>query len=144
MALNVILSDIESERRSITVPTKTAPGTPVIFGGRPMVTITGSGDYTNGLTTTGNAVIDDLLEVGDPNGGVGLQPLEATASPTGTYAFDVTGADENTAKGAIVYITSAGALTLTAGSNTKFGIVEFFRGETSATDTAVTIGVNLG
>lgn len=144
MALNVILSDIESERRTITVPTKTAPGTPVIFGGRPMVTITGSGDYTNGLTTTGNAVIDKMLEVGEPNGGIGLQPLEATASPTGTYGFDVTGADENTTKGAIVYITSAGALTLTAGSNTKFGIVEFFRGELSATDTAVTIGVNLG
>lgn len=144
MALNVILSDIESERRSITVPTKTAPGTPVIFGGRPMVTITGSGDYTNGLTTTGNTVIDDLLDVGVGQGGIGLQPLEATASPTGTYAFPVTGATDQTAKGAIVYLTSAGALTLTAGSNTKFGIVEFFRGETSATDTAVTIGVNLG
>lgn len=144
MALNVILSDIESERRSITVPTNTPPGTPVIFGGRPMVTITGSDGYTNGLTTTGNAVIDELLEVGEPNGGVGLQSLEATASPTGTYAFPVTGATDQTAKGTIVYITSAGALTLTAGSNTKFGIVEFFRGETSDTDTAVTIGVNLG
>lgn len=148
MALNVILSDIESERRSITVPTGTAPGTPVIFGGRPMVTITGSGDYTNGLTSTGNDVIDQMLEVGEPNGGVGLQPLEATASPTGTYAFDVTGASVATAKDTPVYLITTGAnegdLTLTAGSNAKFGIVEFFRGETSATDTAVTIGVNLG
>ena len=144
MALNVIFSDIESERRTITVPTKTAPGTPLIFGGRPMVTITGSGDYTNGLPTPGNTAIDKMLEVGEPNGGIGLQPLEANASPTGTYGFDVTGADENTTNGDVVYITSGGALTLTAGSNTKFGIVEFFRGELSATDTAVTIGVNLG
>ena len=144
MALNVILSDIESERRSITVPSGTAPGTPLISGGRPMVTITGSGDYTNGLTATGNTVIDQMLEVGEPNGGVGLGPLEATASPTGTYGFDVAGATVATTKGTPVYITSAGALTLTAASNTKFGIVEFFRGEFSATDTAVTIGVNLG
>lgn len=145
MALNVILSDIESERRVITVPTQTAPGTPLIAGGRPMVTLTGSGDYTNGLTTTGNAVIDELLDIGVGRGGIGLQPLQATATPTGTYGFDVVGATDATAtNGKTVYITSAGALTLTAGSNTKFGVVEFFRGERSATDTAVTIGVNLG
>lgn len=144
MALNVILSDIESERRDAVVGSKVAPGTPKIVGGRPVVTITGSGDYTNGLTTTGNAVIDKMLEVGEPNGGIGLEPTHATVSPTGTYAFDVTGASVATVKDTVVYITSGGVLTLTAGSNTKFGIVDFFRGELSTTDTAVTIGVNLG
>lgn len=144
MALNVIFSDIESERRATTVGNDVAPGTPLIVGGRPVVTITGSGDYTNGLTSTGNTVIDQMLEVGEGQGGIGLADDQATVSPTGTYAFDVTGADKDTAPGTAVYLTSGGALTLTEGSNTKFGIVEFFRGETSATDTAVTIGVNLG
>ena len=144
MALNVIFSDIESERRATVVGNDVAPGTPLIVGGRPVVTITGSGDYTNGLTTTGNDVLDEFLNVGVGKGGIGLADNEATVSPTGTYAFDVVGATVNTAKGATVYLTSAGALTLTEGSNTKFGVVEFFRGETSATDTAVTIGVNLG
>lgn len=143
MALNVIFSDIESERRVITVATDTAPGTPVIFGGRPMVTITGSGDYDgNALTLTGPNGFSETLAGG--RGGVGLGDLEATASPTGTYAFDVTGATDQTARGTTVYLTPGGVLTLTSGGNTKFGIVEFFRGELSQTDTAVTIGVNLG
>lgn len=144
MALNVIFSDVESERRATVVGNDVAPGTPMIVGGRPVVTITGSGDYTNGLTTTGNTVLDDLLGVGEANGGVGLADDQATVSPTGTYAFPVTGASVATTPQTAVYITSGGALTLTAGSNTKFGVVEFFRGEESATDTAVTIGVNLG
>lgn len=144
MALNVIFSDVESERRATTVGNDVAPGTPLIVGGRPVVTITGSGDYSNGLTTTGNDVIDQMLEIGEGMGGIGLQDDQATVSPTGTYAFDVTGATVATDPGVAVYLTSAGALTLTEGSNTKFGIVEFFRGELSETDTAVTIGVNLG
>ena len=144
MALNVIFSDVESERRTAIVGSGVAPGTPKIVGGRPVVTITGSGDFANGLTTTGNAVIDAALEIGAGQGGVGLLPTEATVSPTGTYGFNVTGASAATARGTAVYITGGGVLTLTAGGNTKFGIVEFFRGEKSSTDTAVTIGVNLG
>ena len=144
MARNVIFSEVESERRATTVGNDVAPGTPLIVGGRPVVTITGSGDYTNGLTSTGNTVIDEMLDVGVGQGGIGLAADQATVSPTGTYAFDVAGADEDTVPGTAVYLASDGSLTLTVGSNTKFGIVEFFRGETSATDTAVTIGVNLG
>lgn len=144
MALNVIYSDIESERRPEIVGSGVAPGSPRIIGGRPVVTITGSGGYTNGLTTTGDAVIDAALEVGVGQGGIGLLPTEATVSPTGTYAFPVTGATAGTARGTAVYITAGNVLTLTSSGNTKFGIVAFFRGEKSATDTAVTIGVNLG
>lgn len=144
MALNVIFSDIESERRTAIVGSGVAAGSPRLIGGRPVVTITGSGDKTNGLTTTGNAALDKFLDVGVGQGGIGLLPTEATVTPTGTYAFPVTGATSGTARGTTVYITGGNVLTLTSSGNTKFGIVEFFRGELSGTDTAVTIGVNLG
>lgn len=144
MALNVIFSDIESERRTAVVGNDVAPGTALIIGGRPVVTLTGSGDYTNGLTSTGNDALDEFLNIGVGMGGIGLADDEATVTPTGTYAFPVTGASSATARGTAVYRTSGGLLTLTSSGNTKFGIVEFFRGEDSATDTAVTIGVNLG
>ena len=42
--------------------------------------------------------------------------------------------------GTLVYIETDGDLTLTEGTNTLFGRVEFWRGKDSATDTAVTIG----
>lgn len=143
MALNVIFSDVESERRAVPVGNDVAPGTPIIQGGRPAVTITGSRDYDgNAVSVTANGVTTVLA------GGRGGQSLPAddyaTVSYTGTYAFDVTGATASTAPGTAVYLASDGTLTTTAASNTKFGVVEFFRGELSATDTAVTIGVNLG
>lgn len=142
MALNVIYSDIESERRAVPVGNDVAPGTPIIQGGRPAVTITGSGDYDgNQITLTANGV---TTVIAGGRGGVSLPDTYATVSYTGTYGFPVTGASSATAPGTVVYRTSGGTLTLTSASNTKFGVVEFFRGELSNTDTAVTIGVNLG
>lgn len=139
MALNVIFSDVESERRATTVGNDIAPGTPLIVGGRPVVTLTGSGDYDgNAITLTANGVTTTLA---GGRGGASLQDDQATVSPTGTYAFDVVGATVATTPGTPVFLES-GVLNL-AGT-TKFGVVEFFRGELSATDTAVTIGVNLG
>lgn len=142
---NRIYGDVEEQRRVITVGSNVAPGTPLIRQGTPYVTITGSGDHTNGLTSTGNAVIDLALGVGEGNGGIGLLPTQATVSPTGTYSFpvegsSVTAAYETDGSGKLVYITSAGALTLTATGNTLYGRVEFFRGEDGPTDTAVKIG----
>lgn len=142
MALNQIYPDIEGERRAVPVGTDVAPGTPIIQGGRPAVTVTGSGDYDgNQITLTAGGVTTVLAGSG---GGVSLPPTYATVTYTGTYAFDVAGASAATAPGTVVYRTAGGALTLTVGTNVKFGVVEFFRGELSATDTAVTIGVNLG
>lgn len=143
MALNVIYSDIESERRVKVVGNNVAPGSPRIIAGQAVVTLTGSGDRTNGLTTTGNTVLDKMLEVGEGQGGIGLKADEATVTPHGTYAFPVTGASVATARNTPVYITAGNTLTLTASGNTKYGVVEFFRGEKSGTDTAVTIGANL-
>lgn len=144
MALNVIFSDIESERRAVPVGNNVAPGSPVITGGRPAVTITGSRDYAgNAVTATADG---QTITLAGGRGGESLPgDAYATVSFTGTYAFDVAGASASTVPGTAVYrITASGALTLTSTGNAKFGVVEFFRGEKSATDTAVTIGVNLG
>lgn len=143
MAKNMIYGDIPSLRRVVTVPTNTAPGTALLSGGKPAVTLTGSGDYAGTLTTTGNDVLDTMLGVGTGHGGVGLGPLQATVTYTGTFSFPVTGASASTAPETTVYITSGGTLTLTATSNTAWGKVDFFRGEDSATDTAVKVGVTL-
>lgn len=142
MATNVIYDGIKSEQRPAVVGSNVAPGSPRIVGGRPVVTITGSGDYAgNTISMTANG---ETTVLAGGRGGVGLLDNEATVSPSGTYAFNVTGASAATARGTAVYLTSGNTVTLTASGNTKFGIVEFFRGETSATDTAVTIGINLG
>lgn len=140
MALNVIFSDIESERRQVTVGNDVAPGTALIQGGRPAVTITGSGDYAgNAVTVTANG---ETTVLAGGRGGVSLRDDEATVTYTGTYAFDVEGASVSTEGGTPVFI-DGNDLTLTD-TGTPFGVVEFYRGAKSATDTAVTIGVNLG
>lgn len=141
MALNVVFSDIESERRAVPVGNNVAPGTAIIQGGRPAVTLTGSRDYAgNQISVT---VGGETMILQEGRGGESL-PADnyATVTYTGTYVFPVTGASVATAPGTVVYRTSGGTLTLTASGNTKFGVVEFFRGP--GTDTAVTIGVNLG
>lgn len=146
MATNRIYADIETERRTATVGNDVAPGTPLMIGGRPVVTLTGSGDHVNTVTIDlgGGRTVTSAA----PGGGIGLLDDEATVTPTGTWAFDVAGADADTERGSAVYLAADGTLTLDGGvdpdTNAKFGIVEFFRGELSATDTAVTIGVNLG
>lgn len=140
--LNVLYSDTEGERRPFNVGSDVAPGTPLIAGTRPAITITGSGDYNgNAVTLTSGA---ETLVVAGGRGGVSLDDEEATITFTGSYFFPVVGATTALEGGETVYITSAGALTLTEATNTKYGEVVFHRGELSSTDTAVTIGINLG
>lgn len=140
--LDVLFSDVESERRAVTVGNDVAPGTPIIQGTRPAVTVTGSGDYSgNAITISGQG---QTQIVAGGRGGVSLRDDEATVTYTGSYYFPVAGTSVSTPQGTPVYLTDAGALTLTEDTNTKFGVVELYRGSKSATDTAVTIGVNLG
>ena len=143
MALNRIYAGIETEQRVVVVGSNVAPGTPLIISGQPVVTLTGSGDYVNTRTIVAG---DSTTTISRANsGGVGLLPTQATVTPTGTFAFPVTGATV-ASRGLKVYLTAAGLLTLTAGSapaNAPYGAVDFFRGEISATDTAVKIGINL-
>jgi hypothetical protein len=141
MAANMVFADVESQRYVAVVGNDVAPGTPMLLGGVPVVTITGSGDYDgNAVTFTANGVTTTLA---GGRGGVGLADTQATVSPTGAYAFDVTGASAGAVTEGVtqVYITSGGVLTLTSSGNTRFGIAELFRGELSATDTVVRIGV---
>ena len=139
MALNVIFSDIRSERRARPVGNNVAPGTPLINGGQPAVTLTGSRDYAgNAITATGNG---ETIVIAGGRGGESLPDDDyATITFSGTYTFPVAGASTATEPGTLVYIETDGDLTLTEGTNTLFGRVEFWRGKDSATDTAVTIG----
>lgn len=146
MAKNRIFPDVESLRRVVTVPTHTAPGTPLLDAGRPAVTLTGSGDYINtDVITAGN----ETITIATANsGGISLSPLQAVVTYTGSFAFPVTGATvtdayEANGQGKKVYITAGGVLDLDPTGNTAYGIVDFFRGSESATDTVVKIGVTL-
>ena len=139
MALNVIFSDIRSERRARPVGNNVAPGTPIINGGQPAVTLTGSRDYAgNAISVTGNG---ETIVIAGGRGGESLPDDDyATITFSGTCTFPVAGASTATEPGTLVYIETDGDLTLTEGTNTLFGRVEFWRGKDSATDTAVTIG----
>ncbi|QDH48043.1 hypothetical protein SEA_DEJAVU_38 [Microbacterium Phage DejaVu] len=139
MALNQIFPDDRKSRRARPVGNNVAPGTAIINGGKPAVTITGSRDYAgNAITATGNGLTIVLA------GGKGGESLPAddyaTISFTGTYGWPVAGATIDTEPGTPVYIEADGDLTLTEGTNEPYGVVEFYRGAESATDTAVTIG----
>lgn len=139
MATNQVFRDVESRRYVAEVGNNVAPGTPLVLGGVPVVTITGSGDYDgNKVTVTGGGVTHILA---GGRGGVGLADDQATVSPTGGYAFDVAGADDTIVQGVTpIYIDGSGDLTVTEAANTRFGTALFFRGELSATDTVVKIG----
>ena len=148
MAFDWVYEDLRGERRPAIVGPGLAPVTPVQVLGRPGVTVTGSGNYKGQEGTITKPAVDGLgafsTTFGNSRGGESLQDTEATVAFTGTIAGPVAGATSSTAQGTLVYLTSSKTLTLTAGSNTKFGVVQFFRGEKSVTDTAVTFGVNLG
>ena len=136
MAKNMIYADEPRLRRTLRVPAGTRPGTALIIGAAgPSVSLTGRGDVEWVETAVDGSTYPRK------GGGVGLPPTHATLAFTGSFAFPVAGASVATVPGTQVYLTSAGALTLTEGTNKKFGVVDFFRGETAATDTVVKIGV---
>lgn len=134
MSKNQVFGDIPSTRRVRTVGSNVAPGTPVIADGRGAVCITGSGDYTR------NVVLGPYT-VAVTGGGVGLADEDATLAFTGSWAYDVVGATAATAPGTPVFL-DGDDVTLTAADpdDPQFGVVDFFRGEKSATDTVVKIG----
>ena len=120
MALNLVYRNIDSKNRVEDLGKTIAPGVPVVSkAGLPAVAVTGSGDYTVSEAGFGGVTISGI-----PAGGVGLEGQQVTLAFDGTWEFTVTGATPTTAQGTKVYITTAGALTTTATSNTEYGYVD--------------------
>lgn len=104
-------------------PTSIQPGVPVLFGERPAVSITASGNAT---VTVANPA-PGLTSLTYGNGGVGnsADPASATFAFDGTWEFAVTGATTTTASEVEVFITTTGTLTLTEGTNTHYGWTDY-------------------
>lgn len=142
LSTGMVFSDDPASRYVAEVGNDVPAKTGMILGGVPIVALTGSGDDDgNAITMTANG---ETTTLAGGRGGVGLADDQATVTPTGAFAFPVTGATaEAITPGVTVvyYVTSGGALTLTSGGNTRYGVALFYRGEDSETDTVVKIGV---
>lgn len=133
MALNKIFASTQELHRDRALslitspsspPSEIQPGVPVVVGARPAVSITASGNAEKTQTT---GLPSGISSVTWENGGVGnsADPASATFAFDGTFEFAVTGATTSTASETAVYITSAGALTLTEGSNVLYGYTDY-------------------
>lgn len=126
MATNLVYMGTPADNRVETLAATYGPGVPVLsLAGLPAVTLTGSGDYTKSEAIAGYGTLSGI-----PAGGVGLTGKEVTLAFNGTFEFDKdafggTLPTTNIAQGNKVYITSGGALTNTAGSNTLFGYYDY-------------------
>lgn len=126
----------QSKTRPWPVPSGTLAGTPLLSSANePGFTLTARGDTTSTKTLAGG------YSLSYPSGPVGVLDTEAIVATDGSWAGPVTGATSGTARNTPVYITAGGVLTLTATSNTFFGVVDSYPGKASATDTTVKIGV---
>ena len=149
MALNKIYKGNDEKNRDIplaeifapSAPASIQPGTPVAIGtalatSRPAVSITASG---NGTITQTTGLPSDVTSVTYKNGGVGnsASPASATFAFDGSYEFPVVGALTSTGNGVPVYITTAGGLTLTVGSNLLYGWTDYPKGFTKTAARAV-------
>lgn len=117
----------EKKTRVRTLAAPTASGTPLLSPGdlRPAVTLTNTGTFVKTVTPADIPMGGGVTSITYNDGGVGLFGNEATLAFDGTWEFTVTGATTATAQAAKVYITSAGALTTTEGSNTAYGVVDY-------------------
>lgn len=137
MAINKIYASTQELHRDIpladvtrpSAPANIQPGVPVLIASRPAVSLTASGNATK-TQTTGLAA--GVTSVTWENGGAGnsADPASATFAFDGTFEFAVTGAGTTTKNGVPVYITAAGALTTTAGSDILYGYTDYPKGYT--------------
>ena len=135
MALNKIFQSTEALHREralsaitmpSTPPTDIQPGVPVQFATRSAVSLTASGNAT---VTQSTGLPGGITSVTYGNGGAGnlADPASASFAFDGTFEFAVTEATTSTASDVLVYITTAGALTLTAGTNVIYGRTDYPR-----------------
>lgn len=114
-------SSTDALREIWPVTVEVAVGTALINGTRAGVAYTNSGGHT------GTAVRGQYTVSGIPDGGVGLDALKVSVATDGSYEFPITGATSASANGLPVYATVASgrvtALTLTAGGNTLWGVI---------------------
>lgn len=122
MAINKIFASDQRTHRVRTVPSGTKSGDPLLLNARPAFAITDRGDATRTKTT---GLPAGLTSITYKSGGVGLAADQATVSYSGTFEAPVTGATTSTGQDVAVYITSAGALTLTDTGNTLFGYTDY-------------------
>ena len=121
MATNLVYRYTGEKTRVWDLGATFAPGLPVkSASNEPGVTITGTGNFTRSQVGPGPTTISGI-----PAGGVGLEGNEATVATDGTWEFPVTGGLTTTPNNTLVYITAGNALTLTAGSNVKYGVVDY-------------------
>lgn len=130
MATNMYKKYTESLTREWPVAAGTQAGTVVLhpISNQVGVTLTARGDSTVAINipgVTGGTV---------PNGGAGNKANSATVAVDGSWLLTVAGVangDSNpetgtagTPAGTAVYRTTAGAYTLTVGSNTQIGVID--------------------
>ena len=141
VASSSVFASTDGLREIWDVTSEVAAGTALINGDRAGVAYTPSGGYT-GSETVGAATISGI-----PQGGASLPALKASVATDGTWEFPVTGVTGSTKNGTKVYAVVASGkvtgLTLTAGSNTLFGVINNRLGYVSpvATYAGVKIGV---
>lgn len=122
MANNKVFASTQSKHRARVVPAGTKANDHLLIGGRPAFALTDRGDATRTQT---DGLPAGLTSITFASGGVGLDADQASVAFDGSWDCPVTGATTTTGQDVAVYITSAGALTLTAGSNTAFGFTDY-------------------
>lgn len=137
MAKNLVFKYDEKKVRERPVPAGTVSGAPLIINTRPAVAITSRGDVAVSNTFAGVTISAPANSLGSGN-----LPDSASVAFDGTWEFTgVTGITASTGQDVAVYITSGGALTTTATSNTLFGYTDYPRDYSKATGrAAVRIG----
>lgn len=119
MALNKIFRESPELNRARPVPSGTKQGTPLLIDGRPAVTLTARTGETATKTFSDGTVVTYTIS------GAGVPAGQASCAFDGTFEFAVAGALTTTASDVAVYITGAGALTLTTGANTLYGHTDY-------------------